>query len=162
MGVSSSVNENAEVPDQRLKYCCHMEGETPVEIRIAYQQPVGRPPSPRHHTYRDQPPATPQHPGLQMAPQALQPSLNAEKPLMPRGAERLRLPPVGGVRAQPPVSMSDASTDGLDADSFTAPPDSEHSCEVGIAPCHLQVGAFAAPALEVEDDYFPEIVRIPR
>lgn len=167
MGLPFSANENAEVEDQRLQYCCHMEGETPIEIRIAHQQPVGRPPSPRHRSHTVQHSAKLQHPILpvlqmSMAPQHVP---DAEKPPMPRGTERLRLPPVGGVNAQPPVSMSDASTagtDGLDADSFAAPPDSDRSCEAGTAPCHLQNDAFAAPVLEVEDDYFPEIVRIPR
>eukprot|EP00929_Paragymnodinium_shiwhaense_P070108 TRINITY_DN35485_c0_g1_i1.p1 TRINITY_DN35485_c0_g1~~TRINITY_DN35485_c0_g1_i1.p1 ORF type:complete len:258 (-),score=73.76 TRINITY_DN35485_c0_g1_i1:77-850(-) len=39
MGGKPFLDECASVDQERVRQCCHLEGETPVEIRIAYQRP---------------------------------------------------------------------------------------------------------------------------
>jgi len=167
MGTSFSVDECTSADSQRVKDCCHLEGETPIEIRIAYQnpRPVARAsnfepgaggalhatsalsPRPLRRRHEQQPARSPE----------------AEKPPMPRGTERLRLPPpAGSARSQPPGAPAGAGD--FDAETFAAPPDSERSGADRTPGRMLQPAALHALQAATQDcgDFFPEIVRISR
>lgn len=183
MGSKFSVDECTSADNQRVRDCCHLEGETPIEIRIAYQQP--RPPV--HPSNFDPGPnrqaAHPSNfdpgnrhgaPGFSPGTfrnyhDQLSPNTDAEKPPMPRGTERLRLPPpASSARNQPRTPASQASTSDhrdFDAETFAAPPDSERSeIGAGATPGRMQQPAALQmlQAAGADDDYFPEIVRVPR
>mmetsp|Transcript_124355 Transcript_124355/g.277321 ORF Transcript_124355/g.277321 Transcript_124355/m.277321 type:complete len:224 (-) Transcript_124355:50-721(-) len=171
MGSIFSVDECTSTDNPRVRDCCHLEGETPIEIRIAYQQPRQ---SAHPSTFDPGPHGAQSQQALGSRGSFESPSdqrqwspcsLDAEKPPMPRGTERLRLPPPSGrgagLRGQPRTPASQASTSDFDAEVFAAPPDSERS-ELGATPGRMQQPA----ALQMvqcsplpDDDYFPEIVR---
>mmetsp|Transcript_8126 Transcript_8126/g.24709 ORF Transcript_8126/g.24709 Transcript_8126/m.24709 type:complete len:228 (-) Transcript_8126:70-753(-) len=180
MGSSLSVDECTSADNQRVKDCCHLEGETPIEIRIAYQQPKPVPrvpalePGPSaaaalhaSSALSSRPPRRHQDFQQQQQQQQHTHSSDAEKPPMPRGAERLRLPPpAGSARGGPRSPGSQASTGDFDAETFAAPPDSERS-EADRTPGRmLQPAALHVlqqqqqAVLDAGCDFFPEIVRI--
>mmetsp|Transcript_85181 Transcript_85181/g.214819 ORF Transcript_85181/g.214819 Transcript_85181/m.214819 type:complete len:258 (+) Transcript_85181:126-899(+) len=171
MGGNLSVEECTSPDNPRVKDCCHLEGETPVEIRIAYQHP-----RPAAHPASASNSGNANHmagawdraqasDGFYNPKHAPWPhgSMDAEKPPMPRGAERLRLPPPsGGARAQPRTPHSESAGGGdFDADTFAAPPDSERS-DVAATPGRMQQPVALQVLQLPDDDYFPEIVRIGR
>ena len=94
--------------EQRYKDCCHLEGETPIEIRIAGRQ-APRPEGPTSQR---------SNPGRKAGGNVFVPE--AEKPPMPRGVSSSRLPPP--VMSDPPHKSMDP--DGFHGDDFVVPPDS--------------------------------------
>jgi len=173
MGAKLSIDECQSQDSQRVKDCCHLEGETPIEIRIAYQQPrpaaqpVTAHPHAAGHGHGFARSAWdnrhPQADGMQQRHAAFQSfpaSMDAEKPPMPRGTERLRLPPPSGsARAQQRTPASQASTSDFDADTFAAPPDSERS-EAAASPGRMGHPAAIQVMQLPDDNHFPEIVRV--
>mmetsp|Transcript_31466 Transcript_31466/g.68599 ORF Transcript_31466/g.68599 Transcript_31466/m.68599 type:complete len:304 (-) Transcript_31466:95-1006(-) len=177
MGGQLSVDECTSTDNPRVRDCCHLEGETPIEIRIAYQQP--RPAAQPISSEGAGPwdaraglanlghgaahfAAGPPHSVARSSHWQSPGSMDAEKPPMPRGTERLRLPPPagGGVRTQPRTPASQASTSDFDAETFAAPPDSERS-EVAATPGRMQQPvALQMLQFMQDEDYFPEIVRV--
>jgi len=171
MGSRVSIEECTSTDNPRVRDCCHLEGETPIEIRIAYQhprpsaQPAGFDPAVlRAHqasafgvagaSYRRGGAAGsgPWPPG----------SADAEKPPMPRGAERLRLPPPSGSARGPPRTAANEDAGGdFDADTFAAPPDSERS-EVSATPGRMHEPVALQVLQLAEDGFFPEVVRANR
>mmetsp|Transcript_14169 Transcript_14169/g.38945 ORF Transcript_14169/g.38945 Transcript_14169/m.38945 type:complete len:276 (-) Transcript_14169:112-939(-) len=190
MGGRLSVDECTSTDNQRVRDCCHLEGETPIEIRIAYQQP--RPPQ-RLAGFT--------HTGGALAPGSGLGATNgvsnlgslpasgggtrigtftggyenaplsgrswptargdAEKPAMPRGAERLRLPPPGANPWSNSARQGHVDGDDFDPDTFAAPPDSERG-EGSVASARNQMQqALALKVLQMqqEEDHFPEIIR---
>ncbi|CAE8589916.1 unnamed protein product [Polarella glacialis] len=171
MGLQQSIDECTSPDQQHVRDCCHLEGETPIEIRIAYSHP--RPSS--YPANRE-----PTGGGRRYPPPYGQPPLVAGGLHAPRG----RLPPtasrpevhLGKSSPRPSVpagdrEASDAAAAGqvdspeFDADAFAAPPDSERT-QVSVAtpgrmenPAALQM---LQMALAQEEDYFPEIVRVSR
>jgi len=169
MGGNLSIEECTSPDSQQVKHCCHLEGETPIEIRIAYQHP-----RPAAHPVSATAKASNTHSagawdraqadGFYSGQHVPWPhsSMDAEKPPMPRGAERLRLPPPSGsTRAQPRTPASQASTSDFDAETFAAPPDSERS-EVAATPGRMQQPVALQVLQLPDDDFFPEIVRVGR
>jgi len=174
MGSMVSLEECTSTDNPRVRDCCHLEGETPVEIRIAYQhprssaQPAGFDPSAiRAHQATASWERGPlgDHGGFQRHAGGVgepwpMPVADAEKPPMPRGAERLRLPPPAGSGGRSQAGCGEAGGD-FDADTFAAPPDSERS-EVGPSPGRMLQPA-ALQMLELPDDgFFPEVIRASR
>mmetsp|Transcript_120108 Transcript_120108/g.346997 ORF Transcript_120108/g.346997 Transcript_120108/m.346997 type:complete len:235 (+) Transcript_120108:1-705(+) len=172
MGAKASMEECTSTDNPRVRDCCHLEGETPIEIRIAYQhprpsaQPVGFDPAAlRTHqaTAFGVAGAAYRHGGSSGSNRWPPASADAEKPSMPRGAERLRLPPPpGSTRAPSRTGEGDQGHSGdFDAETFAAPPDSERS-EVSATPGRM-VQPVALQVLQLsEDGYFPEVVRATR
>mmetsp|Transcript_14972 Transcript_14972/g.52543 ORF Transcript_14972/g.52543 Transcript_14972/m.52543 type:complete len:235 (-) Transcript_14972:39-743(-) len=169
-GSLSAVEECTSADNQHVKDCCHLEGETPIEIRIAYQHPrsaahpasssLGSHANTRLAGNWDRPGGTGDG-FYHRNPAWPHGGMDAEKPQMPRGTERLRLPPPAARTSASKAPASQASTGDFDADTFAAPPDSERS-EVATTP-----GRMGQPvALQLlhfpEDDHFPEIVRVGR
>mmetsp|Transcript_50688 Transcript_50688/g.133900 ORF Transcript_50688/g.133900 Transcript_50688/m.133900 type:complete len:292 (+) Transcript_50688:156-1031(+) len=186
MGGKFSVDECTSTDNPRVRDCCHLEGETPIEIRIAYQQPRpaaqpatavagnvgtgawdGRTNGPTHlgHGAAHFAAGPPHGAAAVRGAHWHSPGgMDAEKPPMPRGTERLRLPPPAGSggRTQPRTPASQASTSDFDAETFAAPPDSERS-EVAATPGRMtQPAALQMLQLMQDEDYFPEIVRVSR
>eukprot|EP00930_Biecheleria_cincta_P005477 TRINITY_DN106400_c0_g1_i1.p1 TRINITY_DN106400_c0_g1~~TRINITY_DN106400_c0_g1_i1.p1 ORF type:complete len:204 (+),score=29.78 TRINITY_DN106400_c0_g1_i1:62-673(+) len=165
MGGNFSVEECTSPDKQHVRDCCHLEGETPIEIRIAYSQP-------RPSTYassetggRRYPPSSHQQQlanrlaaaqGFRAAPKMRAKALNAEKPRMPLGTENLRMPPARAPSA-------DGMEGEFDAGHFSAPLDSERSSV--MTPGRMDNPAALSMLqmlMEQEVDHFPEIVRAGR
>jgi len=199
MGDKLSVEECTSTENQHVRECCHLEGETPIEIRIAYQQPkqpqrlqnfshaggslhpgggagvaAGVMRAPAVGSTMNGSSLTPRPYGapalagdalLAVGDRAGQPfggrpwpqgaSGDANRPPMPRGADKLRLPPPGS------SSAHKADGDEFDPDTFAAPPDSERGENAALAQQRLQQAlALKVLQMQQEDDYFPEIVRV--
>eukprot|EP00931_Biecheleriopsis_adriatica_P055305 TRINITY_DN32660_c0_g1_i1.p1 TRINITY_DN32660_c0_g1~~TRINITY_DN32660_c0_g1_i1.p1 ORF type:complete len:199 (-),score=19.28 TRINITY_DN32660_c0_g1_i1:174-770(-) len=160
MGGQLSLEECTSPDNPRVRDCCHLEGETPIEIRIAYGQHQQPRPSAYPSSYEPG-----RRPPTQLGAGAAASrythahalSADAHMPPMPLGADNLRLPP-------PPVGegKTDAKSELGDfaAETFAAPLDSERSA-VSTNP-----GRIDNPlALQMyhtwyeEDSCFPEVVR---
>eukprot|EP00747_Dinoflagellata_sp_TGD_P167255 gnl/TRDRNA2_/TRDRNA2_191330_c0_seq1.p1 gnl/TRDRNA2_/TRDRNA2_191330_c0~~gnl/TRDRNA2_/TRDRNA2_191330_c0_seq1.p1 ORF type:complete len:286 (-),score=47.69 gnl/TRDRNA2_/TRDRNA2_191330_c0_seq1:123-980(-) len=189
MGGRLSVDDCASSDNPRVRECCHLEGETPIEIRIAYQHPR---PAPRYMPATDQVPngrlggtmgyeypferrgAWPvdlhgMGKAAQPPPRAVDgPSLSSR-----HGPPAMQAPLSGAHSARRAALASQASApDEFDPDVFVAPPDSEAQGETNdAAPARLKPTprtptghrlphfARVQEALH-EDDYFPEIIRV--
>jgi len=177
-GPGATTATAADGGSQCMRDCCHLEGETPVEIRIAYQQP--RPgsnlvaaaarrgvESPFESRFLFAPRgaddaaarAPPQ--GVRGAPPWPQGGLVDRRPSPPSGAGTSRSSPGRAfwdvARTASSTPRSQGGSDGFDPSVFVAPPDSDRGAYlarlvVGRAP----PGVLGPPQ---EDDYFPEIVR---
>jgi len=169
MGSRFSVDECTSADNPRVRDCCHLEGETPIEIRIAYQPP--RPP-PRH-THLDTGPVGMDASSARSAYDNLQDhrpgwppyAPDRERSSLPRGTERLRLPPHAGsvsARSQPRTPASQTGGSDFDADVFAAPPDSERGSCMATPGRMQQPMALQVLQMASDDDYFPEIVRVSR
>lgn len=155
--------EECTSPDkQHVRDCCHLEGETPIEIRIAYSQP--RPSTSAsyapNNTHQQLAARLAAAQGFRAAVPQLRAkalSQDAEKIRMPiGGAQNLRMPPA------PPTS-GDGIDGDFDAGAFSAPLDSERSSV--MTPGRIDNPAALSMlqmAMEQEADYFPEIVRAGR
>lgn len=175
----TTVDKCTNADSQCVKDCCHLEGETPIEIRIAYQQP--RPQSQTLTGAGQLPPGFPPpgaYPGMggavydkpyydALAAQAwaavrARGPGDAEKPALPRGAERLRLPPPPvSNRSHNRYSPKSQASDEFDPDTFAAPPDSGRDGQNPLAARNRGMMTQAYD-FSAEDDFFPEIVRVSR
>ncbi|CAE7022964.1 unnamed protein product [Symbiodinium natans] len=127
-----------------LEDCCHLEGETPIEIRITRQPGRGWYAGPP----RGQPPLV--MPMVRTAQHRIGPVPEAEKPPMPIGVPG-RFPPPATVAHRP------ADEQGFDGDAFAEPPDSARA-NPGLMhdPAVLQM----LYAWTTDPGHFPEIVRV--
>eukprot|EP00439_Symbiodinium_sp_Y106_P048051 s3856_g6.t1 len=128
--------EPCSMEPQKVRDCCHLEGETPIEIRIAFsqQRPASYPAS---------------HEG---APQMKLPPF-APPAVASRGARPAREP-------KRPRGLS-LGENGFDSECFAAPDDdSAHSSGRCFEDPEVLAALTAAWAQEME--YFPEVVRVPR
>eukprot|EP00929_Paragymnodinium_shiwhaense_P023788 TRINITY_DN14807_c0_g2_i1.p1 TRINITY_DN14807_c0_g2~~TRINITY_DN14807_c0_g2_i1.p1 ORF type:complete len:181 (-),score=31.08 TRINITY_DN14807_c0_g2_i1:175-717(-) len=175
--VSTSCGRNLGVGDcspndQRVRECCHLEGETPVEIRIAHQNnglarnrdggslQLRAGSSPRYKTGGEM------NNGVisSLGKHVLESGggvVEAEKPCMPRGADPDRMPIVPSQSKPPGLQARSCSGDGFDPSSFAAPPDSERG-ERGRERQHkmqFALAAQAAAAVDRSEEHFPEVVR---
>mmetsp|Transcript_29438 Transcript_29438/g.44494 ORF Transcript_29438/g.44494 Transcript_29438/m.44494 type:complete len:204 (-) Transcript_29438:13-624(-) len=118
MGQSLILQDCTSPDNPRVKDCCHLEGETPVEIRIAHQAPrpaeayarrvlAGKEQEP--HPDSESSLTSPLHQGW----------VDAEKPPYPRGTERVRVPQPWGNRSNEGSLAS--SPDFDDAERFVEP-----------------------------------------
>lgn len=177
----TTVDKCTNADSQCVKDCCHLEGETPIEIRIAYQQP-------RHHQAAHLNAIAGQLGPSFGAASGAYPAMgagvydrayyderiawaavrargpgDAEKPALPRGAERLRLPPPPtSNRSHGKDSTGSKASDEFDPDTFAAPPDSGRDGQAAFSnrtPGAILQHVYNFPA---EDDFFPEVVRISR
>eukprot|EP00928_Gymnodinium_smaydae_P087377 TRINITY_DN71649_c0_g1_i1.p2 TRINITY_DN71649_c0_g1~~TRINITY_DN71649_c0_g1_i1.p2 ORF type:complete len:289 (-),score=53.48 TRINITY_DN71649_c0_g1_i1:17-883(-) len=129
MGGKASVEECTSTDNQRVRDCCHLEGETPIEIRIAYQQP--RPPqrlSGFAHAGGTLHPVGGAHNGFYNgAAPALQRGQFGDPYMSGRLSSlgRLRLPLAADTQARRQPSPGSTGDDDFNPDTFVAPPDSE-------------------------------------
>eukprot|EP00439_Symbiodinium_sp_Y106_P072735 s977_g13.t1 len=128
-----------------LEDCCHLEGETPIEIRIPRQP--GWYAGPRWQS----PPLVMPH--MRVA-HRVGPLPEAEKPPMPIGVPGRFPPPAAPVPSRRPCDEH-----GFDGDAFAEPPDSARwSPGLMHDPAVLQM----LNTWTAEPGHFPEIVRVQR
>jgi len=168
MGAGLSVEECTSAENPHVRDCCHLEGETPVEIRIAYQRNVPpaqslEPPAGaiRAHTATG---------GRDLAAELLPrrrdgppgpAARDAERPPMPRGADRLRLPPpASGAWATPRQGGPEAGGGDFDAGTFAVPPDCDSERSGATTPGRMAPAvALHMLHLPQDDGLFPEVIR---